>query len=166
MFVRWKRREELWRIYDPERVRELEIYNPRLWFSEPTGVWIRTAYLIKAYRTEKGPRQRYLSRLGSIEEGQESDPDARACFWKDVEYGLSKVESISGFRVGHDFVIDRDPDVTIRWVDRIEPFTFTAADRERIVASLEAVVPRPDPERVKEAPRRPRVRATPADSSG
>jgi hypothetical protein len=106
-------------------------------------VWIRTAYLIQAIRTEKGPRQRYLSRLGSIVEGQESDPDARARFWDAVESGLSKVASIRSFRVGKDLIFGDDPDRTLQWVDRIEPFACTAADRERIVASLEAVVPRP-----------------------
>jgi hypothetical protein len=147
MFVRWKRVQGYRRVaYDfiewhgvrvPRRIARDEY--------EPTGVWTRYAYLIKAYRTEEGPRQRYISRLGSIVEGQESDPDARARFWKDVEAGLSEAESTMGFRVGWDFIFG--PDGTIQEVDRIEPFTFTAADRVRIVAALAAVVPRPDPPR-------------------
>jgi hypothetical protein len=77
MFVRWKRRAALERVYKPER--------GCYWRSEPTGTWIKTAYLIRAIRTPLGPRQEYVCRLGSFTEGREGDPEEQDRFWLEAE---------------------------------------------------------------------------------
>jgi hypothetical protein len=140
MFVRWKRRQELERIYwetyhqrahfarRDGRAREAKKWQAkadawpehRMWISEPTGQWIKTAHLIEAIRTPDGPRQRYVGRLGSFREGTEGDPEVQAEFWDKAKRELIWIR-----------VKDRD--------------AICLEDCNRILASLQEVIPSPGP---------------------
>jgi hypothetical protein len=115
MFVRWKRKA-LYRHFNTYEDRPNLYYEGTSRYMihhEEISGWIRTAYLIRAIRTEAGPRQEYLCRLGSFKTDAQgsSAPDARADFWREADFELrSRVD---------------------------------ATDQERIIASLESVVPRP-----------------------
>jgi hypothetical protein len=117
MFVRWKKRALTTRVYTEEKRPSPWGVDGWLTFAshhDEVIGWVRTAYLIQAIRTPAGPRQEYLCRLGAIETDAQGSPT---------------LEARAKFW---------------READRQLEGRGDAADRARIVAALEAVVPRPD----------------------
>jgi hypothetical protein len=73
MFVRWKWRE-------------------RSKGHEPTGQWIKMAYLVESVRYDKRPRLKHVAYLGSIYEGYETVGGHPIGFWLTAWKNLNKLE--------------------------------------------------------------------------
>jgi hypothetical protein len=73
MFVRWKRRQ---------RSRK----------HQPTGEWVKAAYLAESVRIQKGPRLKHVRYVGSIREGAEVYEQHRSNFWETAKGNLDKLK--------------------------------------------------------------------------
>jgi hypothetical protein len=116
MFVRWKKRAITHRVYTYQKRPSPWGVDGALTFAshhDETIGWIRTTYLIQAIRTPAGPRQEYLCKLGAIETDAQGSPTPEAR----AEFWEEADRQLEG--------------------------RGDTADRERIVAALAAVVPRP-----------------------
>jgi hypothetical protein len=114
MFVRWKRRE---------RTRQ----------RKGTGEWVKQAVLVQSVRTQDGPRQKYVTYLGSVREGHEDLHWNRLAFWTAVGRNLDRVGVAGALRkriVTELESVVKKPDAASR----------AAAQRE--LAKLESVIAR------------------------
>ncbi len=117
MFVRWKRKRRKDSYhFEPDPPGVKVTYRPRI--ADPQ--WLRSAVLVESVRVDGRPRQRTIKYLGSIRE---------------CHLDLERQSSI--FHHGYFW---RSADANLETLD------ISDLERARIVATLEDVVPRPDPE--------------------
>ena len=147
MFVRWKRKQRKgqptgerrftgeWRDPDPwflERYPDLDWKPYEVSYPIIREEWLRSAVLVESVRINGQPRQRTIRYLGSI----------RECHL-DLE---------GQYSIFHRGYFWQSADTNLESLD------LSDLERARIIAALEDVVPRPDPEESAQAHERARER--------
>jgi hypothetical protein len=117
MFVRWKRKRRKDTYHFEPDPPGVKVYSRRR-IADPQ--WLRSAVLVESVRVDGRPRQRTIKYLGSI----------RECHL-DLE---------GQYSIFHRGYFWRSADANLERLD------LSDLERARIIAALEDVVPRPDPE--------------------
>jgi hypothetical protein len=100
---------------------------------------VESAYVVESYRTPAGPRLRYVCYLGSIAHPKDGG-------WRPPYDGFVSFELIEPFIGGESC---RHSQFWATALDNLDRVGIVGEDREKIIASLERVVPRPSEEEIK-----------------